>query len=106
MTWLTGWTRRRIKVVESLTVVDYQMKLIVHKGSGSDNPTDVYLSGYLKDDFSDLRFTGPDQTTLLNYWIESITGTTPNLVAAVWIKIPTLTPINNIYIYYDNPSTT
>lgn len=104
MTWLIGYTRRRIKVVNN-QVADYQMKLIVHKlGSALDTSTDIYLQGNVKDDFSDIRFTGPDQTTLLGYWIESITGTTPDLVATVWVKVPILTPINNIYIYYDNPS--
>ncbi len=105
MTWLSGWTRRKIKIVENLTISDYQMKLIIHKSeSGPDTSTDIYLGGHCRDDFADLRFTDPDQTTLLSYWIESITGTTPNLVAIVWIKIPTLIPTNNIYIYYDNPS--
>lgn len=106
MVWLAGWTRRRIKIVEGLTMADYEMKLIVHKGSGTDSPTDIYLDGHIKDNFSDLRFTGPDQITLISYWIESIIGTTPNMIATVWIKVPILTPINNIYIYYDNPSAT
>ena len=37
MAWLTGWTRRRVKTVENLTISDYQMKLIVHQsGLGPD----------------------------------------------------------------------
>jgi hypothetical protein len=103
MTWLASFTRRKSKVVNNLTISDYQMKLIVHQsGLGPDTSTDIYLGGHCRDDFGDIRFTGPDQTTLLNYWIESIVSG----AATVWIKIPTLTPTNNIYIYYDNPIAT
>jgi hypothetical protein len=101
MAWLAGWTRRKSKVVNN-PVTDYQMKLICHKGLGTDSSTDIYLDGHVKDDFADLRFTGPDQVTPLDYWIESIISG----VATVWIKIPTLVPVNNIYIYYDNPIAT
>ena len=73
---------------------------MVHQsGLGPDTYTDIYLGGYIRSDFADLRFTSPDQTTLLSHWIESIVSG----VATVWIKIPTLVPINNIYIYYNNP---
>lgn len=107
MAWLIGWTRRKVKVVNGLTISDYQMKLNIHQSTTTpDSSTDIYLGGYIRSDFADLRFTGPDGTTLLSYWIEPISGTSPNQVATVWIKIPTLTPGNNIYIYYNNPSAT
>ena len=78
------------------------MKLTVHKATGTDIPTDIYLSTNVKDDFSDLRFTSSDGSTLLNYWIESYISATS---AIVWIKIPSI-PISpctaTIYVYYNN----
>ncbi len=108
--WLTGWNRRKLLTTLGSTsgyLADYQMKLIVHKSTGTDTTTDIYVGTNVKDDFSDLRFTLSDGSTLLNYWTESITGISPNLVATVWIKIPLIqtNPCStNIYTYYDNPS--
>ena len=57
--------------------------------------------------FADLRFTKSDGSTLLDYWIEFITGTSPNLIAKVWIElapspdtIPASPGTYTFYIYY------
>lgn len=106
MTWLTGWNRRRPKTIRGNGQVDYQMKLNVHKSSGSDIGTNVYLGTNIKDDFSDIRFTLSDGVTILSHFIESFT---PGIDATVCIKIDSIPPYpatKDIYIYYDNPVAT
>ncbi len=105
ISWLTGWGRRKSLVITgstSGTQADYQMKLTVHKSTGTDTSTDIYLGTNVKDDFSDLRFTSSDGSTNINYWIESyVSGS----LATVWIKISSI-PIGpcttTAYIYYNN----
>ena len=113
MTWLTGWNRRKPITVTGSTSgaqSDYQMKLIVNQASGTDSAGIVNLGGNVLTTFNDLRFTKSDGNTILNYWIESITGTTPNQTATVWIKLapyPDTIPYPgtyNFYIYYSNSS--
>ena len=102
--WLSGWNRRKLMTITGSTNVqtDYQMKLTVHKSTGTDTSTDIYLGTNVNNDFSDLRFTSSDGSTVLNYWIESYTS---GSVATVWIKIPSV-PVGpcttTIYLYYNN----
>lgn len=107
MAWLTGWNRRKPKVVNGSTAgaqVNYQMQLTVHKGSGADTTNDIYLGTNVRDDFGDVRFTKSDGSSLLNYWIESYTS---GSVATIWIQIDSIpTTGTTIYIYYDNSSQT
>jgi hypothetical protein len=56
---------------------NYQVKLLVGESSGSVG-YNVHCEGHCKTDFSDLRFTTSDGTTLISYWIKSTSGTTPN----------------------------
>ncbi len=107
--WLTDWNRRKLITITgstSGTQTDYQMELIVHKATGTDTSTDIYVGTNVNNDFSDLRFTSNDGSTNLNYWIESYTS---GSVATVWIKIPSV-PANpcttTIYLYYGNPLAT
>ena len=75
---------------EALT--DYQVKVTVPYDSD------------MKSDFSDLRFTSSDGSTLLNHWIESYTASTS---AVVWIKVPSISPgENTIYAYYGKADAT
>lgn len=109
MTWLIGWNRRKSKIINGSAAglqTDYQLKLTIHKGIGTDTTTDIYLGTNIRDDFGDVRFTGSDQTTLLSYWIEYyISGS----YAIVWVQVDSI-PISpgtsTIYLYYDNPSST
>lgn len=84
--------------------MNYQMKLTVHKGSGSDSGDNVYLncSNRCRDDFSDIRFTKSDGKTKLEYWQEEYTSGDK---AVFWIKfdfIPASPSSANFYIYYGN----
>ncbi len=61
-----------------------------------------YLAG-MNADFSDIRFTANDGTSLLDYWIEY---STPGVNAIVWVEIPSLPSLSTseIYLYYCNPA--
>lgn len=109
MTFLSGWTRRKSKTVNGTTFgpqTDYILQLNIFKGSGTDTSTNIYLNGKCNDDFSDIRFTSSDGTTLLSYYIETVS---PGIFATISIKIDTIPESPNsstIYIYYDNPIAT
>ncbi len=54
----------------------------------------------MKPDFSDLRFTNPDNT-VLTYWVQE----TGSNYAVVWVKVPSIpTTGTQVYLYYGNPS--
>ena len=53
----------------------------------------------------DLRFTDNDGTTLLDFWVENVTGTAPNRIADIWVEVrDNLDTNQDIYIYYGNPA--
>ena len=71
-------------------VDDYQMVLYVGESSGSVG-ADVSCEGHCLSTFADLRFwNSPKGWLPLFYWIESVSGTTPNQTAKVWIKLDTI----------------
>jgi len=107
--WLTGWQYRKKHEIQGSiagAVTDYQIRIIVHNGSGVDSGENVYLNGKCRTDFGDVRFTSDDGVTLLNYWIEEKKDGNYTIF---WIKIPNI-PTNpstaTIYIYYGNPTAT
>jgi hypothetical protein len=103
-TWLTGWSYRKSITLSraSGAVTNYQMKLLVGESSGATGEN-VDCGGKCKTDFSDLRFTTSDKTTLLDYWIESVSGTTPNQLATIWVEFDSIgTGDTTFYMYYGN----
>jgi predicted GH43/DUF377 family glycosyl hydrolase len=108
MAWLTGWTYRKPITLShaSGALTSYQMKLLVGESSGATGEA-VDCNSHCLASFNDLRFTKSDGTTLLDYWIESITGSTPNQLATVWIEFDSIgTTDTTFYLYYgfDAPS--
>jgi len=106
--WLQGWTYRKAVNLSraSGAITNYQMKLLVGESSGASGET-VDCNGHVQADFDDLRFTTADGITLLDYWIESITGTTPNQLATVWIEIDSIgTDATTFYMYYGKTDAT
>lgn len=106
--WLTDWTSRK-QVTLSRTsgaVTNYQMKILVGESAGAVGE-DVDCGGKCLPTFNDIRFTTSDGETLLDYWIESITGTTPNQLATIWVEFNSIgTTATPFYMYYDNPGAT
>jgi len=108
--WITGWNKRKSFTVSHASgeVYDHQMLIKVGESSGATGE-DVDCGGLCKSDFSDLRFGKlvDGNATLLSYWIESITGTTPNQVANVWVKFDYIDTVDTtFYMYYNNPNAT
>lgn len=104
MAWLTNWSYRKSITLSrsSGAVTNYQMKLLVGESSGASGE-DVDCGGLCASDFDDIRFTASDGTTLLDYWIESISGTTPNQLATIWIEFDSIgTSATTFYMYYGN----
>lgn len=100
---IATWSYRKSVTLSrsSGVVTDYQMKLLIGQSAGSGT-NDVLAAG-CKTDFSDLRFTDSDGIALLDYWIESVTGTSPNQVATVWIEFDSIgTGATTFYMYYGN----
>jgi len=98
---LEGWGYRKSHVVVHAAGAGtlYQVKLTVHYGAGSDSGGDVYLNSHSRTDFGDVRFTGSDKATLLDYWIESkVDGD----YATFWVEVAQdlSTVDRTIYIYY------
>lgn len=111
--WLTNWTyRKKINLTgQSGAGTDYQVKLLVGESSGSAGvnfhvenhassfPSDVNTSG-------DLRFTSDDGETLLDFYVESVSGTTPNRIATVYVEVSSdLDSNQSIYCYYSGITT-
>lgn len=108
MGWLSGWTCRKSVTLSRASgqVTNYQMKLKVGETSGAVGE-DVDCEGHCGTDFADLRFTTADGQTLLDYWIESITGITPNQLAVVWIEFDSIgTEDTTFYMYYGKADAT
>ncbi len=104
MGWLTGWTYRKSVTLSrpSGALTNYPMKLLVGESSGSSG-TDVHCEGHVLSSFNDLRFTSSNGTSLLDCWIESISGTSPNRVAIVWVEFDSIgMSANTFYLYYGN----
>jgi YD repeat-containing protein len=106
--WLQGWTYRKPVTLSraSGAVTNYQMRLLVGETSGASGEN-VDCNGHIQANFNDLRFTTSDGVTLLDYWIESITGTTPNRLATVWVEFDSIgTSETTFYMYYGKSGAT
>ncbi len=85
----------------------YQMKIIAHYGSGTDNGENVYLNNHSQPDFDDIRFTWYNSSSgsdiECDYWLEEKHDQDN---ATFWVEIPEINNItdNTIHIYYGNPS--
>ncbi len=105
VTGLPGWGfSKKLSVMGTTagTQTNYPLKLTVRKSSGTDVPGTVYLGSNVRDDFGDIRFTGSDGVTLLDYWIESYESGNS---AEVWVEVDSI-PANpgsaDVYLYYGN----
>lgn len=102
MAWLTDWKYRKPITLSraSGAVTNYQMKLLVGESAGATGE-DVDCGGKCLSTFNDLRFTAADGFTLLDYWVESLSGTTPNQLATIWIEFDSIgTSATTFYVYY------
>jgi hypothetical protein len=113
---LSQWKyRKAFQITEQAgqNLTDYQVLLKIGESSGSSG-ADFHLEG-LSENFpydtnqgGDLRITDSDKKTLLSFWVERVMGTSPNRIAYVWVKIPSLNAnqTKNLYIYFGKPNAT
>ena len=106
--WLEGWQYRKNAVIGSTSDAgtNYQIKIKVHYGSGTDSGENVYLNEHCRSDFGDIRFTDDDGVTELDYWMEEKVDSD---YAIFWVEVPSIpaSPDNAIiYIYYGKPDAT
>ena len=78
---------------------NYEKKITVHYGSGSDSTDVVYLNSHVQSDFDDVQFRASDKATVLKHWREEYTSSDQ---ATFWVKLPSSS--QTIYIFYDNDS--
>jgi len=109
MGWLSGWQYRKSHEIEGSSAggqTDYQIKIIVHKGTGTDSGENIYCNNHCRNNFGDIRFTKSDGTTLLDYWMESYTSGDK---ATFWVEVPSIPASPDkatIYIYYGKSDAT
>ena len=63
----------------------------------------ILYNSLIMPNFQDIRIIDSDKTTVLNHYIENVVS---GVSADVWIKVPTLTNGNILYISYGNSLTT
>lgn len=97
MAWLTNWTYRK-EITVSNASANYPTKILV--AVDAVDGEDVDCENHVAADFDDLRFTAADGETLLDYWIEVISGT----IATVWVE-NNATPDTTLYMYYGGTET-
>jgi uncharacterized repeat protein (TIGR01451 family) len=93
--------RRTVNIANNGAYLSYYQALIKLENSKFD-------FAHAKSDGSDIRFTGSDGTTELNYWVESWRNPDPQ-VAYIWVRVfPLVNGSNTIYLYYghDQPVVT
>ncbi|MCL5876983.1 MAG: DUF2341 domain-containing protein [Candidatus Bathyarchaeota archaeon] len=107
-----GWNYRKSHTITGSTagsVSNYQIGIKVYYGAGSDgtetigNTTfgKVYCNSHCKTDFSDVRFTSSDGSTLLDYWLDYKSDQNN---AVFWVEVDSIpsSSSTNIYVYYGN----
>ena len=106
-TAMSGWSYRKSHVIQAASGVgtNYQVKITVHYGSGTDSGKDVYLNNHSRTDFGDVRFTDNDGSTLLDYWMESKVDSN---YAMFWVEVADdLSTVNvTVYVYYGKADAT
>jgi len=114
MGWLNGWTYRKKITIAGATGAgtNYQVPLLIGESSGASG-YNFHLEGKPasfpsgENAGGDLRFTASDGTTLLDFWVESVSGTTPNRLARIWIEVSAdLGSNQDIYCYFGNSNAT
>lgn len=100
--WLAGWNYRKSHDIQGSAGAgtDYQIKITTHYPKGIDSTSDVYLAAKCQKNFDDVRFTGADGLTLLDYWLETKADAD---YAVFWVKVNDNLDFNQtIYLYYGN----
>ncbi|MFW6046415.1 MAG: DUF2341 domain-containing protein, partial [Candidatus Woesearchaeota archaeon] len=94
------WKRRKVLIINSSLVTDTfsDFPVLVSFNSSSELLTHAQPNG------DDVLFTDSDGITKLSHEIEFFNSTSGEIIA--WVKIPSLSDVSDkeIYLYYNNPS--
>jgi PKD repeat protein len=107
-TWLSGYNYEKTITFTtsgwSANVTNPQVYFTIYRSSGTDSGSNLYLGTGILSNFSDIRFTDSSDN-LLNYWVQSVSGTSSEIV---YVKVPSLntTGSPSIKVYYQNSTAT
>ncbi|MFX1351901.1 MAG: DUF2341 domain-containing protein, partial [Promethearchaeota archaeon] len=105
--WLTGWSHRKSHTINpaSGAGTDYQIRITVNFGAGTDNGENAYCDSQCRADFGDIRFTDDDGVTELDYWMEEKVDFN---YGVFWVEIrdDLSTSSATIFMYYGNSTAT
>jgi hypothetical protein len=102
-----SWSYRKGHIINGIGTtagINYQIRIVVINGTGTDDGEIVYISNKARSDFGDIRFTTLNGD-LLDYWLESLNA---GMNATFWVEIAgNLTEqAQTTYLYYGNPVAT
>ena len=84
---------------------NYQVWIRVYKGDGTSGGDSVFLHDHCRDDFGDVRFTGEDSVSQLDYFVaDSVHGQWADFLLEVACNLSA--DSCDIFLYYGNPDST
>lgn len=108
MAWLSDYTyRKKITIAGQVGAsTNYQIKLLIGESSGATGENfdivehcEAFPSA--RDTSGDIRFTAADGSTELSFWVQKVSGATPNRLATIYVKVTAdLGSNQDIYCYY------
>jgi hypothetical protein len=105
--WNNSWSHRKSHVINQAIGADvnYQVQITVVNGSGSDSGDIVYSDNKTQTSFDDVRFVASDNTTSLDFWIETLNI---GKNATFWVEISAnlTASATTIWMYYGNNAAT
>lgn len=98
--WYSSSWKYRKQITVTNASASYQTKIVVGYNLTAVGEN-VDCGSKCNTTFDDLRFTGSDGNTTLDYWIEYTNTTSPYYSATVWVENDA-TPSSTLYMYYGN----
>ena len=93
--WNVSWQYKINSTLDDVPSGGGIYTLIVHRGTGTNNATDVFLNDNCQIDYGDIRFVLDDEITEVNYWIADNTSSETK----VRIEVPSS---GKMYLYSGN----
>lgn len=108
--WDNAWIFKKPLSITGSTVgalTDYVMDIRVHRTTGTDNSTDIFVGDKCQTDYDDIRFVNSTETGTLYHWKQD--NHTWYDYATFYFKVPLIPASPNnvtVYMYYYNPGAT